>query len=390
MSGKQKRRGGTLLIALGIALMLCGAAVLLPLPDTLLYILPAPAATESGELAALYKDGTQRLSEMSDVLTASAVGARLQTVNISGEKKSVTATLYAIGAGYFDVAHEQLLQGRLISGTDVSLATRAVVLPDTAALALFPGEEPVGKTVTLGGVAYEVAGVIRGGRRIGELDEYVAYIPITAASADRLVMQTVEFIARGADDVGSSILMKDTLSAWKPGGSFYSLSKQKLGAAMPLRWAILFAGAWLLLALLRRLNAFAWGRVCHFAEELRLRYALHLFPAMLASALACILGYAALAGAAFLLARFSIAPLLVFTEWVPEVVVELSSLTSRFWALNAANAAVARYVSRGVCAAELGGGLLMWGLLALLMGEAVRGMPWLTRLVELPKMKKER
>lgn len=46
--------------------------------------------------------------------------------------------------------------------------------------------------------------------------------------------------------------------------------------------------------------------------------------------LLCLLGYAALAGAAFLLAQFVIAPLYVFTEWVPEVVVELKSVTGRF------------------------------------------------------------
>ncbi len=39
-----------------------------------------------------------------------------------------------------------------------------------------------------------------------------------------------------------------------------------------------------------------------------------------------LLGYAALAGAAFALAKFSIDPLYVFTEWVPEVLVELSSI----------------------------------------------------------------
>ena len=391
MVNKEKRRGGAICLLLGLVLMLCGAAVLLHVEDSLIYILPAPADTEDGELAVLYEKGTEQLSGMSDALTAYAIGARLQEAGItSGAGKSITATLYAVGAGYFDTVHERLLQGRFVSETDVRHAEHVIVLTDTAALTLFPGGEPVGQYVTLGGSQYEVAGIIRGGRRVGEVDEHVAYIPITAASAGQLAMQTIELRAKARDAVGSAILMQDSLRAWKPGGSFYSTGKLKLGAAMPLRWLLLIVGGKLLLALLRRLNALTWGRVCHFAEELRLRYALHLLPAMAANALVCLLCYAALAGATFLLARFSIAPLLVFTEWVPEVIVELSSLARRFWALNAANAAAARYVCYEVCAVELGQGLLHWGLMAALLGEALRGLPWLNRVVELPRMKKDR
>lgn len=73
--------------------------------------------------------------------------------------------------------------------------------------------------------------------------------------------------------------------------------------------------------------------------------------------LLCLLGYAALAGAAFLLAQFVIAPLYVFTEWVPEVVVELKSVTGRFWSLNRMNSAAVCLVSRAYCVTETGQGL---------------------------------
>ena len=373
--------------------MLCGALVLLFVPDGFQYILPAPARTqEGGALAALYERGMEELHEMADTLTHPAIAARWQGAGIASEdgNKNVTATVYAVGAGYFDAAYERLMQGRYVSETDVRQAERVIVLDSGSALTLFPGADPVGQKVLLGGVLCEVAGVIRGGQRIGEADAHIAYIPITMADAQSLPVQTVAFLARGKSEIGSAILMRDTLSAREAGGSFYSLSKLKLGAVMPLRWLALIAGILLLLALLRRLNARAWSCVCRFAQELRLRYAYSLLPAMIAHALVYLLAYAALLGAAFLLMRFSIAPLLVFTEWVPEVVVELSSLTSRFWSLNAQNAVAARYVSREVCAIELGQGLLRWGLMAALLGLAVRGVPWLSRRVPLERMKKER
>ena len=44
---------------------------------------------------------------------------------------------------------------------------------------------------------------------LGEMDEHVAYIPITAASANALAMQTVELTAQTADKTtGSAILMR--------------------------------------------------------------------------------------------------------------------------------------------------------------------------------------
>ena len=149
-------------------------------------------------------------------------------------------------------------------------------------------------------------------------------------------------------------------------------------------------GCLVLLGLLARLNAQAWGRICFYADQLKTRYARDMLASMALSTLLCLLGYVLLGGAAFLLARFSIEPLYVFTEWVPEVIVELSSLSARFWSLNNANAGVARYVSRWVCQMELGQGLFRWGMMAALLGVWLHGIPWLNRRIELPQMNRDR
>ena len=184
--------------------------------------------------------------------------------------------------------------------------------------------------------------------------------------------------------------MENTLRTWQSGGSFYNYNKLALGAAMPIRWLVLFAGVALLLSLVSRLNAAAWGRVCYYADQLKTRYARDMIGGMTASVLLALLGYAVLAGAAFALAKFSIDPLYVFTEWVPEVVVELSSIAKRFWSLNDANAAAVRYISRNYCALETGRGLLRWGLLALLLGAWMNGVPFFAKRVQMPEINKER
>ena len=391
MENKKKRRG-MLAVLLGLVLTVCGGALTLTVGGRLEYILPAPAATqEGGELNALYEEAQKQMASIADSITAGAVGARAQGVNLSAEAQSAEATVYAVGSGYFDVTHETLLDGRLISEADVKRAENVVVIDERMALSFFAGNEPVGQTVTLSGLDYEVAGVIKAERRLGETNEHIAYIPITSASANALAMQTVEMIAKTADKTtGSAILMENTLKTWQPGGSFYNYDKLALGAVMPIRWAVLFVGVALLLSLLARLNAAAWGRVCLYADRLKTRYARDMLAGMIASALLMLLGYAALAGAAFALAKFSIDPLYVFTEWVPEVLVELSSIAKRFWSLNDANAAAVRYVSRSFCVLETGRALLRWGLLALLLGAWMNGLPFFSRRVKMPEINRLR
>lgn len=135
-----------------------------------------------------------------------------------------------MGSGYFDVVHETLLSGRLISEADVKRKENVIVIDESTALSFFAGDDPLNGKVTLNGVEYEVAGVIKGGRRLGETDEHVAYIPITAASGNALAMQTVEIVAKTNDSTtGSAILMRDSLEAWRTGGSFYNYDKLTMG-----------------------------------------------------------------------------------------------------------------------------------------------------------------
>lgn len=386
-----RRHHGVLLMALGAVLMVLGAAMLLTTPDVLQYAMSVPTGAQADALEALAREAQEQMDSLADSLGAYAVAARAQGQTLyAGKGRGVTATVYAVGEGYFDAVHETLERGRLISAGDIQRAEHAIVLDSRVALTLLSGEEPVGQRVTLNGIRYEVAGVIRGGRRVGETDEFIAYVPVTAASADALPAQSLVCVARPLSAVGSAILMEDTLSAWRGGGSFYSLGKLKLGAVMPLRWALLFAGAAVLLALLRRMNAFAWGRVCRVDEALKTRYARDMLLPIAGSAAMCLLGYGMLAAALWALASFSIQPLLVFTEWIPEVIVELSSLESRFWALAGAGAPAVRIVTREVCRLELGRGLLRWGLMAALLGLALHGIPWLNRAIAMPALRKER
>lgn len=386
---ERKKRRGTVAWVLGIMLMLVGSGLLLSVRGHLTYILPAPnVVQESNALRTLYEGAQETMSTLDDSLQAWGVAARMQGGAISCEASSVQSVIYAVDRGYLDVMHETLLSGRFISGGDVQRGDAVIIIDEQTALSFFAGDDPLDKTVDLNGQTYTVIGVMKTQRRIGETDEHTAYIPITAAA--QLPMQTVEVAARSSDTTtGTAILMENTLRTWQDGGSFYNFDKLTLGAVMPLRWAVLFVGVAVLLSLLSRMNALTWGRVCHYAEQLKTRYARDLLGGMSLSVVLGLVGYGALAGAAYLLADFSIAPLYVFTEWVPEVVVELSSLSSRFWSLNNASASAVRYVSRLNSVQEMGRSFFRWGLMALLLGIAMNGIPFLSRKVKMPTINLE-
>lgn len=377
----QRHRRGALTIALGAVLMLLGALALNAAGDTLQYAFPAPQATkDGGELTAVYEQAQAQLASVADSLSAYAVAARRQGASLSGGAgRSAEVTIYAVGEGYFDVMHETLQNGRFISAADVSRADEVVVVEEKSALALFPGVDPVGQTLTIDGVTYEVAGVIAGGRKLGESDEAVAYIPITTAGKQAMEMQTVACVALGADDTtGPAILMEDTLSAWRSGGSFYSMPKLRLRAATPLIWTVIIAGAAALLAALQRMNAWAARRICGYRERLRTRYAREMALSIAGDLLLAAMLYGLWALLLSRLAVFAVEPLYVLTEWIPEVIVELSSLEERFWALQSASSAAVRCVTRESCVIELGQGLLRWGLTAVLLGLAMRASRWLS------------
>jgi len=95
------------------------------------------------------------------------------TVNTFGETLGVWPS-------YQDVYSYTTVSGNFISDQDVTSASRVVALGSNIATALFPGSDPIGKTVRLNGNAFQVIGVMetKGGNGFGSRDNQV-YVPIT-------------------------------------------------------------------------------------------------------------------------------------------------------------------------------------------------------------------
>lgn len=79
------------------------------------------------------------------------------TISIQSDKKSIQATAIGIGGDFFMFHPVKLKGGMYFSGND--LMQDAILLDEEAAWQLFGANDIAGKTVTIGGMPYRVAGV---------------------------------------------------------------------------------------------------------------------------------------------------------------------------------------------------------------------------------------
>jgi putative ABC transport system permease protein len=140
----------------------------------------------SGGYPALSLDDVEALSDPANVPDALAVGAIVQgnqAVLYGGE--SVNTSISGVSPAYMDInnLNEFQLGDGLTESDNASLA-RVAVLGAGVASDLFGDEYPVGRAVKIGGVSYEVVGVLEeGGGGIGGFTDDNVYVPLTTAQS---------------------------------------------------------------------------------------------------------------------------------------------------------------------------------------------------------------
>ena len=394
MEKKRKTRGKWLL-ALGALLMAAGLCMLALQPSVLQYCIVAPtdeaapepsgqeaagqeaqtAKQESGALKALYDAWQTRVGEdLSEVLSAASIAARDYGFALSGEGGSATATLTAVGESWFAVYPRYLVSGRLMTQQELKNGDRLIVLDEPLAFKLFPTADPIGRELTIGTERYEVIGVVRYRRSVGEYEQYQAYIPYTSAAEDRLPMEIVEVCGAALPQSGASRAFEDAAENWQAGGTFTDTDKEAMRGGIVARALAIALGLYLILYLLRRLNRRTAGLGADIRARLRREYFRDMLPGLLPRFGLLALGYAALLAAAYGVLTLAIEPMYVFTEWIPDVLVELSSITERFWQLTSAAAAPTAIRTKEYAEVRFWSGLVRWGAISALTGALVMAL----------------
>jgi putative ABC transport system permease protein len=140
----------------------------------------------SGGYPSLSVDDVRALSDPANVPDVTAVGASVssaQPVSFRGE--ALNAQVNGITPNYLALSNSNTFQlGDGLTQNDEDTQARVALLGATAASDLFGEEFPIGQSIKIGGVSYEVVGVLEesGGGIAGNTDSNV-YVPLSTALA---------------------------------------------------------------------------------------------------------------------------------------------------------------------------------------------------------------
>jgi len=277
-----------------------------------------------------------------------------------------SVTLYMIGTRWNEVYPRAYTDGEPLSPAALAGAQRMIVLDSDLAFRLFGDREPVGEFVDLSGERFEVVGVARHARRLGESQTYAAWIPLgsdEALGCDLMVVSAVSGI-----DGGLMTLFGNAAKAAFGDGVLYGLGKERMRATMILRvialvLALRLLGMWI--GLLKRVGG-AWIEDCR--ARMKRLYIRQMLGFVLARLLAAALVLAATLGACWALMTFFVAPVLVFVEWVPEVLVSYTAIRGRFWELVDAASRPVSLVTAELAEVHFWANILRWGVIFALIG----------------------
>ena len=388
MSNEKKRRLPWVLMVVGTLLALCALVMVLQTRDVLQYTVIAPDPGEKGEaIVKLAEAGSGIGAELKEALTWTVVGGVAETVSLTAGDNTADVTLFAMGEGWLEVYPRFLTWGRRIGESELARGDRVIMLDEGLAFKLFGEELPEDAKVSINEVPWRVVGVVRHGggpfhgRGVGDRQLYDAYVPLAAAAREAVDLDTLTLSALPqSNGAGAAQLFEEAArNEWAPGGQLINLSKEAMRRTVLPRVLLLILGLYALVGLFKRMTGLCLGWFDGFRQALNAHYFKSLIGKLLGILALSLLGYAALIGATYLLMAFSVRPLYVFTEWVPENIVEWSSIAKVFWNLTTEAAGLVRVGSRELRVVEFWGGVLRWGVILLLLGAAL-----------LPKAKRQR
>ena len=378
MMDVQRRRLPWVLMALGALMALFALVMLLMTPKRLQYTAMAPEPGEKGEnLVALIEPAAKLGQELKDSLSWTALGGICESATLTGGSASEAVNLIAMGEGWLEVYPRFLIRGRRIGESELQSGAKVIMLDEGLAFKLFGAQLTEDAAVTLNGVQYAVVGTVRhagsllGGRGVGDELPYDAYIPLRAAIANGAGIRALTLSAVPQGGAGATRLFMDGAAQWLPGGQLIDLSKEAMRGMMLPRFLLLVVGLYALVGLFKRMTLRVEGWFDGFRQALKQSYLKALIPRLLGIVALTLLGYGALIGLTYLLMLFSSQPLYVFTEWVPENIVEWSSISRVFWNLTAEAGRLVRIGTRELRVVEFWSGLERWGVILLLLGAAL-------------------
>lgn len=147
-------------------------------------LLVVPGSFDFGQAPTLSKftlDDVERIErELGPQVSVSGNLASGETVR--SESTSAFASVLGVTAEFDEALNRDISRGEFLTESDVLTGRRVAVLGSSAATSLFPGSDPIGRTVTVAGLRFRVVGVLdQLGAALGVDRDSQILLPITAA-----------------------------------------------------------------------------------------------------------------------------------------------------------------------------------------------------------------
>jgi putative ABC transport system permease protein len=131
------------------------------------------------------------------------------------QSTQTSAQVVGVEPDYATVHPDQLDHGRFISASDVTNKSRVAVVGSQIVTDLFGGLDPVGKSIKINGILFEIVGVMKeqGSGGFGFSRDTTTYVPITTAMArlsnsrvgNQKSVSTIEVSATNSDSVETAM-----------------------------------------------------------------------------------------------------------------------------------------------------------------------------------------
>jgi putative ABC transport system permease protein len=172
-----------------------------------------PSGAGGGATAPLTYEEAQALKGLAGVAAVSPQVQSRQTLKYQSTQTS--AQVVGVEPDYATVHPDQLDSGRFISASDVTNKSRVAVVGSQIVTDLFGGLNPVGKSIKINGILFEVIGVMKeqGSGGFGMSRDTTTYVPITTAMArlsttrvgNQKSVSTIEVSATNSDSIDTAM-----------------------------------------------------------------------------------------------------------------------------------------------------------------------------------------
>lgn len=322
MTNKKSPALAVILLLLAVGCLTAGEWGLCHIKPLLEYAVPCDTSRQSTELTD--SPLLSALAQLREALPEADVSAFMLKRGLSIQAafgREAECSVYSVATGWFDLYHRALHAGRLLGESEMASGDRVALVNERLAYALWGDTTVTEHSILLGGDHFRVVGIVHHEKAPGQMDSHELYIPLSAAveiglDGDIQVLasngkrQTVYFAA------ASSVL---------PGGTSYSLEKERARAELPLRYLVVLFMLIFLSWFRKQVNRLNRRQLDAWKAQHALVYGKEMILPSLRLAALCLVGYGLWLVAAYITLQLAIAPAYIFRDWIPDDPSRLSS-----------------------------------------------------------------